>query len=101
MWGSHFFSCYFTPNEGIYDFRNKIDCLEDEILTKSGAIVLAGCLNAKAIDWGIPHPDFRDKYVMEMVARTDFLVLNDGKKPTFWIHRDHTRHLLSSERLAS
>lgn len=53
MWRGYFFSRYFTPNKGIYDFQNKINCLENEILAKSGAIVVAGDFNAMAVEGGL------------------------------------------------
>ena len=86
-----FFSCYLTPMKRICAFQNKVDCLEDEILPTEGATGDScswGILNARAVERGIPHPDSWSKYIMEMVPRTDPLVLNvSQKKKTFWCPR--------------
>lgn len=81
--GTTFFSCYLTPNEPIQSFRDKVDALEDTILGTSGDIVVGGDINAKALEWGMPHPDSRGKYVLEMAARTGLIVLNTGSATTF------------------
>lgn len=39
--------CYLTPHERIRKFQNKIDRVENEILTKEGSIVIAGDFNAR------------------------------------------------------
>lgn len=78
-----FFSCYFTPNEAIQDFREKLDCLEDQILNTQGKVVVAGDFNARALEWGMPHSNTRGRLIMEMAARTGLLVLNEGNVTTF------------------
>lgn len=78
-----YFSCYFTPNESIQDFRDRLDCLEDEIVNTTGNMVVAGDFNAKALEWGMPRPDTRGRLILEMAARTGLLVLNDGIVTTF------------------
>lgn len=76
--GGYFSSCYFTPNEGICYFQNKIDCLHDGVLTKAEAVVVAGNFNARATSPVLPS-----EYVMEIIVRTDLLVLNIGNKKMF------------------
>jgi hypothetical protein len=78
-----YFSCYFTPNEVISDFRNKLDALEDEILRVTGSVVVAGDLNARALEWGMPHTDSRGRLILETAARIGLLVLNSGSTTTF------------------
>lgn len=78
-----YFSCYFTPNEVIAEFRNKLDALEDEILRVTGSVVVAGDLNARALEWGMPHTDSRGRLILETAARTGLLVLNSGSTTTF------------------
>lgn len=78
-----YYSCYFTPNEPIQTFRDKIDMLEEEIRGSIGKVVVAGDFNAKGVEWGMPETDSRARYVLEMTARTGLSVLNAGNTPTF------------------
>lgn len=78
-----FFSCYFTPNEAMAEYRAKLEELEDEILNTTGPIVVGGDFNARALEWGMPHPDSRGRCILEMAARTGLLVLNVGETTTF------------------
>ncbi|GJQ78881.1 hypothetical protein Trydic_g52 [Trypoxylus dichotomus] len=55
------FSCYVTPNESIQQFRTKADALEDAIFNTQGEVIVGGDFNAKAIEWGMPHPDSRGR----------------------------------------
>lgn len=78
-----FVSCYFTPNERIGDFRQKLQELEDSLRETDGDTIVAGDLNARALEWGMPQPDSRGKLIMEMVARLGLIVLNTGTTSTF------------------
>lgn len=78
-----YFSCYFTPNEAIADFRSKLNALEDQIVNVAGQIVVAGDFNARALEWGMPQPDTRGRLILEMAARTGLLILNVGSTSTF------------------
>ena len=49
--GVIFFSCYLTSKMGIRKFKNQINRLDDEILTKQGLIVMAGDFNVKAVKY--------------------------------------------------
>ena len=78
-----YFSCYLTPNESIQNFRDKIDALEDAMRGTDGCVVVAGDFNARAAEWGMPHPNSRGKYILEMAARNGLLVMNIGTTTTF------------------
>lgn len=78
-----YFSVYLTPNDPILEFRSKVDGLEEAVLNTAGGIVVAGDFNGKALEWGMPFPDTRGKYILEMAARTGLLVLNEGNTSTF------------------
>lgn len=77
-----YFSCYFTPNECIHDFQQKLDGLEDALFTKS-AVIVTGDFNARAVEWGLPDTNSRGRRIMEMAARTSLIVLNIGSTTTF------------------
>ena len=81
--GIMYVSCYLTPNESIIEFQEKLDLLEDAIREEEGMILLAGDLNARAVEWGVPQPDSRGKRILEMAARTGLVMINKGQKPTF------------------
>ncbi|KAJ8977407.1 hypothetical protein NQ317_003188 [Molorchus minor] len=76
-------SCYFTPNENIYEFRRKMDGLEDAVRDFTGPLVVAGDFNAKALEWGSVTTDPRGRYVLEMAARLGLAVANVGNTSTF------------------
>ncbi|XP_073984792.1 uncharacterized protein [Rhodnius prolixus] len=77
-----YFSCYFTPNECIHDFQQKLDGLEVALFTKS-AVIVTGDFNARAVEWGLPDTNSRGRRIMEMAARTSLIVLNIGSTTTF------------------
>ncbi|XP_073972947.1 uncharacterized protein [Rhodnius prolixus] len=81
--GTAYFSCYFTPNESIHEFRRKLNSLEDDIRVRGGRILVVGDLNAKAVEWGMPVTDMRGRLIVEMAARTELVVLNEGSTSTF------------------
>lgn len=76
-------SCYLTPSDSIEEFRIKLDGIEDEIRRIDGQLIVAGDLNARAIDWGSRTTNSRGRSVVEMAARTGLIVANIGGVPTF------------------
>ena len=72
-----------TPSDSISDFQGKLDLLEDTIRDVGGRILVAGDLNAKAIEWGMPRTDSRGKRILEFAARIGLMVMNEGNTPTF------------------
>lgn len=81
--GVTYVSCYFTPKESLEDFQEKLDLLEDTIQEAEGAVIVAGDLNARAIEWGMPRTDTRGKRIMDMSSRRGLLVMNAGNTKTF------------------
>lgn len=81
--GITFISVYLTPNEPIAHFLEKLHSLEDLVMNATGGVVMGGDFNARALEWGMPSPDARGNYIMEMTSRTGLLVLNVGRTPTF------------------
>lgn len=78
-----FVSVYLTPNDPIAAFLEKLGELEDLIVQVGGKLVVAGDFNARAVEWGMDHPDSRGKSILEAAARTGLLVLNEGHTSTF------------------
>lgn len=76
-------SCYFTLNESIKDFREKVERLVDCLRSVEGRKIVAGDLNAKVSDWGMPYTDSRGKALTEMVARLSMEIMNEGISTTF------------------
>lgn len=76
-------SCYFTPNEPMDDFRAKIDILEDKVREINGALVIAGDFNARALEWGMSTTNTRGWYILDMAARAELTVMNEGGVSTF------------------
>ena len=48
-----FVSCYFTPNDGIHEFQETLDRLEDILRECRENIIVSGDLNARAVEWGV------------------------------------------------
>lgn len=76
-------SCYFTPNETISEFREKLDGLEDTVRELEGAVVMTGDFNAKALEWGMTSTNSRGRQILEMAARLGLNVMNVGNTSTF------------------
>ncbi|XP_046815180.1 uncharacterized protein LOC124422573 [Vespa crabro] len=55
VWVRHksatYVSVYLTPNDRIDDFQTKLDDLEDALRERQGDLIVAGDLNAKALEW--------------------------------------------------
>ena len=64
-----FCSVYFTPNEPIQDFREKMGGLKNNNLSTEGSKVVARDFNARALEWGMPHTDTRGPVILLMAAR--------------------------------
>lgn len=74
-----YISCYLTP----YGFREEIDSLKEVVLnTTDDDILVAGHFDAKAVEWGIPHQNWKNNYLMEMKAKTGLHVLNNYMETT-------------------
>lgn len=76
-------SCYLTPSDNIVEFRAKLEGIEDEIRSIDGQLIVAGDLNARAIDWGSRTTNSRGNNIIQMAARTGLIVANVGTAPTF------------------
>lgn len=81
--GVTYFSCYFTPNEPIADYEEKLNHLEDELRRLNGKLLVAGDFNARGTEWGMPIPDSRGRRLADMQARLGLIVMNQGNIPTF------------------
>ncbi|XP_054258219.1 uncharacterized protein LOC128983085 [Macrosteles quadrilineatus] len=76
------FSVYLTPDEPNWEFRLKIDRLEDSVRGTVGHVVVAGDFNARAVEWGMISTNSRGKYMLDFAARAGLVVLNEGDTPT-------------------
>lgn len=52
-----YFNCYFTPNEPIEDFHDKLNDLENAIQTMTGSVVVGGDFAWKALERSVPNLD--------------------------------------------
>lgn len=76
-------SCYLTPSDNISEFETKLENIEDKIKEIGGHFIVAGDLNSRAVEWGMPTTNSRGKRIMDMAARTGLIVANEGNTPTF------------------
>ncbi|XP_018782924.1 PREDICTED: uncharacterized protein LOC108965163 [Bactrocera latifrons] len=76
-------SCYLMPSDSIQEFQEKLDNIEDTARTIEGQLIIAGDLNSRALEWGMPNTDSRVKRILEMAARIGLIVLNMGNATTF------------------
>ncbi|XP_043286875.1 uncharacterized protein [Venturia canescens] len=76
-------SVYLTPNCTAAEFERKVALLEDGIRDLPGDVVVAGDLNARAIEWGMTETNRRGRLLLEMAARLDLAVVNTGNTPTY------------------
>ncbi|XP_046608789.1 uncharacterized protein LOC124299570 [Neodiprion virginianus] len=76
-------SIYLTPNCAAAEFRAKVALLEDGLRDLPGDLVVAGDLNARAVEWGMTATNRRGRLLLEMAARLDLVVANTGDVPTY------------------
>lgn len=81
--GMRIYSCYWSPNTSISDYRDFLFRLERSIRTATGEILLAGDFNAKHSDWGSRINDPRGEALSDMIHALGLLVCNTGNAPTF------------------
>ncbi|KAE9530118.1 hypothetical protein AGLY_011580 [Aphis glycines] len=81
--GMRIYSCYWSPNTSISDYRDFLFRLERSIRTATGEILLAGDFNAKHSDWGSRTNDPRGESLSDMIHALGFIVCNTGNAPTF------------------
>ncbi|XP_049316891.1 uncharacterized protein LOC125779655 [Bactrocera dorsalis] len=73
-------SCYLTPSDSIQEFQEKLDNIEDTARNIEGQLIIAGDLNSRAAEWGMPNTDSRGKRIL---AQLGLIVLNTGNATTF------------------
>lgn len=76
-------SVYLTPNCSVGEFERKIALLEDGLRDLPGDLILAGDLNARAIEWGMTETNRRGQLLLEMAARLNLEVANTGSTTTY------------------
>lgn len=81
--GVTYVSIYLTPNCPAAAFKDKVDRLEDALRGLPGDVVVAGDLNARAIEWGMTETNRRGRLLLEMAARTNLYIANTGRAPTY------------------
>ena len=76
-------SVYLTPNCSAAEFERKVAALEDALRDITGAVILAGDVNARAIEWGMTMTNKRGRLLLEMAARLELTVANVGQVTTY------------------
>ncbi|XP_046815181.1 uncharacterized protein LOC124422574 [Vespa crabro] len=87
VWVRHksatYVSVYLTRNDRIDDFQTKLDDLKVALRERQGDLIVAGDLNAKALELEEPRPDSRRGRIMELVSTLQLPVLNTDLTSTF------------------
>ena len=78
-----FISCYLSPNDRMAAYKRKLTRIERTIRGASGNVILAGDMNARAVDWGMPETNPRGNQILELAAGNNLVVLNSGNTPTY------------------
>ena len=78
-----YISVYLSPNCSAAEFERKLAALEDAVREITGTIILAGDVNARAIEWGMPATNKRGRLLLEMTARLDLVLANVGRVTTY------------------
>ena len=79
------FSCYASPRMELKEFQEYLTkiCGTIKKQTNKKKILIGGDFNAKAYSWGSPREDKKGSALAEWASENDFIILNDGKTPTF------------------
>lgn len=80
---THYYSCYFSPNDSLETMSEKLDNLEESFRIATQDVIVAGYFNGKSPEWEKKRTDMRGSLVAELVARLNFVILNHGGNHTF------------------
>lgn len=83
MQGTRLYSCYWSPNSTIQDYKDFVTRLERSIRSETTEVILTGDFNAKHTEWGCPKNDKRGDVLMDMINSTGLVICNKGKQSTF------------------
>ncbi|XP_031788839.1 uncharacterized protein LOC116417877 [Nasonia vitripennis] len=78
-----YFSVYLSPNLTAADFTARLGALEDAIRDVSGELVIGGDFNTRAVEWGMSAINRRGRAILEMAARLNLVVANEGNTTTY------------------
>lgn len=81
--GITYISVYLTPNCTAAELDRKLAALEDAIRDIAGEMILAGDVNARAVEWGATTTNKRGRLLLEMAARLELTVANSGQTTTY------------------
>lgn len=82
------FSCYSSGNNHITDLEETLQNIEQYIRSNKVEAIIAGDFNGKSPQWGMNQTDARGQVITDWIATNDFVVINNGNKPTF-VHRNY------------
>ncbi|KAL4104344.1 hypothetical protein QTP88_019645 [Uroleucon formosanum] len=80
--GLRLFTCYWSPNSTLQEFKDFIHRLETKIRSDPNEVLLTGDFNAKHTDWGCPKNDKRGEVLIDMINATGLVICNRGKSST-------------------
>lgn len=78
------YCCCLFPNISFEECRGRVDTMMADIGVISEDKVIMGDINARSPLCGSPGQDKRGEYWSEWLAMFNLVVLNDGRKPTFF-----------------
>jgi len=81
--GIRMYSCYWSPNSTLQEYKDFVSRLEASIKSQSSEIHLTGDFNAKHVNWGCPQNDKRGEILAELIDATGLVICNRGNASTF------------------
>ena len=78
-----YISVNLTSNCSAAEFERKVAALEDTLRDIPGAIIQAGDVNFRAIEWGMTTTNKRGRLLLDMAARLELTVANVGQMTTY------------------
>lgn len=83
LYGMRIYSCYWSPNTTLQEFKDFTSRLETSIRSESTEVLLVGDFNAKHVDWGCPQNDRRGEVLSDLINAIGLVVCNIGNSITF------------------
>ena len=71
-------SVYLTPNCSAAEFERKVAALEDALRDITGATIVAGDVNARAIEWDMTKTNKRRPLILDVALKLELTVANVG-----------------------
>lgn len=81
--GMTLYSCYWSPNTSLQEFKQFLSLLETDVRRKTTETLIAGDFNAWHTTWGARYNNARGEALLDMISSLGMIICNRGNALTF------------------